>query len=217
LYTVATAGLGKSALARILATVWSALVAFPIAALLGILPAFLTAWLARGGPDPWHRGLGFALAATVGLAGLALGLILGAVCQTAKIPKRGWGICSGMTEDPNGKTPALVPWLSQYLDTLAGKTAGEPLTFGDLQKHEIKLQMISTNLTNGRPYTLPFGEHTHFYFTGADLRRFFPEYVVKWMENNPGKRSTRDQKGEVQSDGLNVLPDAQNLILWTVD
>jgi Patatin-like phospholipase len=43
------------------------------------------------------------------------------------------------------------------------------------------------------------------------LRKFFPEYVVSWMENNPGTRSSRDLKGDVGSGGLSVLPDAVNM------
>ena len=211
LFAVATAGLGRSGVAKFIATFWAALVAFPIGALIGIAPAVLTACVASGATRPWQRWLGFSLAAVFAVIGFTLGAILGAVRQTAAIPKCAWGVCSGMTEDHRSKSPALVPWLAHYLDRLAGKKDGEPLTFGDLQKHEINLRMIATNLTSGKPYTMPFGEHTHFYFKGMELRKFFPEHVVKWMEMNPGTRSTRDRAGQVQSDAISVLPDAANL------
>jgi predicted acylesterase/phospholipase RssA len=211
LYAVATAGLGKSGVAMWLAIFWRALREFSISVLIGLAPGALTAWVASGASTECLRWLGFVLAGAIGVVGLVLGLMLGMAAQVATIPKYAWGVCSGMTENEGGKSPALVPWLAAYLDELAGKKPGEPLTFGDLQDRGVNLQVITTNLTNGRPYTLPFGEHTHFYFNGAELRRFFPEYVVSWMENNPGTRSHRDLKDEVESSGLNVLPDADKL------
>jgi predicted acylesterase/phospholipase RssA len=211
LYTTAMGAMGKSGAKKWLAIIWTALREFPIVALFGILPGLLIAWLALEVSTAWLRWAGFLLAVLIGVVGLLLGFILVAGAQIASIPKFAWGVCSGMTEGDSGKSPALVPWLAGYLDSLAGKKEGEPLTFGDLEERDINLRMITTNLTNGRPYSMPFVEHTHFYFKGAELRRFFPEYVVNWMEKNPGTRSTRDQNDQVERGGLSVLPDAQKL------
>jgi len=208
LYAVATAALGKSGAAKWLAIFWVWLREFPIAALIGIAPGLLMAWVAFGASTEGQRWLGLMLAVATGVVGLLLALILGAGVQIAVIPKHAWGVCSGMTEGGHRKSPALVPWLAEYLDRLAGKKQGEPLTFGDLRERGINLKVIATNLTNGRPYTMPFGEHTHFYFKGAELRRFFPEHVVSWMEKNPGTPSSRDREDQVQSGGLRVLPDS---------
>src|SRR5262249_5974662 len=146
---------------------------------------------------------------------IVLGSLAGALAamirKAGSIPANGWGICSGMTERTDGKSPALVPWLSTYLDNLAGKPKGQPLTFGDLENRGINLRMITTNLTNGKPYSMPFGEHTHFYYKSQELKKFFPDDVVRWMDAHQGTRSSRDQDGEVQSAGLSVLPDAQNV------
>jgi predicted acylesterase/phospholipase RssA len=211
LYSVAVAGLGKSGFTKLLATVLQALRAFLFATLVGLLPGAIVLWMVTSVASPPLRWVGLLLALFLLVTGpiLAVGLVM--LRRAALLPQNQWGICSGMSEDPKGNSPALVPWLSKYLDELAGKQNGEPLTFGDLEAREIHLETITTNLTNGRPYSMPFGEHTHFYFDSKQLRRFFPENVVKWMEDHPGKRSTRDQKGEVFSEGLSVLPDAENL------
>jgi predicted acylesterase/phospholipase RssA len=210
-FGVAMAGLGKSGMRKWLATLWAALRASPFAAVLGMAPGLLASWVAWGVPTDGLRWFGLALGAVIAIVGMLLGLVLGIGVEAAAIPKNGWGICSGMTEGLSAKSPSLVPWLAAYLDKLAGKTMGEPLTFGDLQQRAVKLQIITTNLTTGRPYTMPFDEHTHFYFKSSELRKFFPDYVVRWMESNPGTRSSRDAKGEVASGGLSVLPDAANL------
>jgi predicted acylesterase/phospholipase RssA len=210
-YAVATAGLGKSGVGKWLATFLSALMAFPFAAVVGMAPGILVAWVGWSVQTDGLRWVGLVLGILIATVGMLLGLLLATGVEAAGIPKNGWGICSGMTEGVGAKSPALVPWLSGYMDKLAGTKVGQPLTFGDLQQRGVNLQIITTNLTTGRPYTMPFGEHTHFYFKGAELRKFFPEYVVNWMERNPGTRSSRDLKGEVQSSGLSVFPDLKDV------
>jgi len=71
--------------------------------------------------------------------------------------------------------------------------------------------MITTNLTNGKPHSMPFGAHTHFFFKPEELRNFSPDYVVQWMDTHQGARSSRDQNGDIQTAGLSVLPDAADL------
>ena len=210
-YAVIAAGLGRSGFAKFAAILLASLRGFPVAALLGTLPGVLVAVLSWTASPEWLRPLGEALAVGLAVGGALIGILLAIVLTAARIPKNHWGICSGMTEPPERNTPALVPWLGDYLDKLAGKTSGEPLTFGDLTARGINLQMVTTNLTNGRPYSMPFGEHTHFYFKPDELRPFFPDYVVKWMEQHQGVRPSRDKDGEVKSDGFSILPDAKDL------
>jgi predicted acylesterase/phospholipase RssA len=210
-YAVATAGLGKSGAAKWIAIFLAAMRAFPFAAVFGTVLGILTAWVGWSVQTDGLRWVGLAAGVLIAIVGMLLGLVVATAVEAATIPKNGWGVCSGMTEG-FGKSPALVPWLAAYMDKVAGKKAGEPLTFGDLQERGVNLQIVTTNLTTGRPYTVPFGEHTHFYFKGAELRKFFPEYVVSWMESRPGKPPTRDeQRGQVASEGLIVLPDTENL------
>ena len=151
LYAVAPNGLGKSGARKWLAILCTALLKFPMAALIGIAPGVGTAFVACGISAGWLHWLGFALAVVVGVTGLMLGSILGVGRQAAAIPKHRWGVCSGMGESGGGDAPALVPWLAGYLDRIAEKKEGEPLTFGDLQNRGINLQVITTNLTNGKP------------------------------------------------------------------
>lgn len=211
LYSVAVAGLGKSGFTKLLAVAVQALRGFPLSALLGLIPGAIVLWLVSSDSSPFSYWVGAVLAVFLLVIGPILTVGLSMLRRAAILPRNQWGVCSGMTEEPKSSSPALVPWLSKYLDELAGKKIGEPLTFGDLEAREIHLETITTDLTNGRPYSMPFGEHIHFYFDGKQLRRFFPENVVKWMEDHPGKRSTRDQDGQVFSQGLSVLPDTKDL------
>src|SRR5690606_27551369 len=97
-----------------------------------------------------------------------------------------FGFCTGM---PNSKIggDALTPWLTALINDYAGKTGAEPLTFGDLWENaeaggdkQICLEMMTTCLTHGRPYRLPFDQHI-FYFREEEFRRLFPAAVVDWM------------------------------------
>lgn len=69
----------------------------------------------------------------------------------------------------------------------------------------VNLQMVTTCLTHGRPYRLPFDRGT-FMFDPAELRLYFPERVVRWME----LRSVRAPTAE-EGQTLWALPDAADL------
>jgi predicted acylesterase/phospholipase RssA len=115
-----------------------------------------------------------------------------------------FGFCTCFSHSPGGRPP-LTNWLCDLLNKLAGKPANEPLTFGDLwtapqvndpiqTTKTIDLQLMTTNLTHGRPYTLPFpprlviknGEMSEldkptFYFDKNRWADLFPKEVVDWM------------------------------------
>ncbi|HUR81606.1 MAG TPA: patatin-like phospholipase family protein [Thermoanaerobaculia bacterium] len=108
------------------------------------------------------------VAVTVGAA------VLAAVVETAMsaaktLPKQGFGISTGS---------ALAEWLSAEIDGVAG--VDHPLTFADLRAHELNLEMMTTNLTHGRPYRLPMETH-HFFFDESEMRVLFPAHIVDWM------------------------------------
>ena len=80
---------------------------------------------------------------------------------------------------------------------------------------------MTTCITHGRPYRLPFRddddikENGLFYFRPADFRRLFPERVVKWMEDNPrspsGNRPEDVQRRErLAARGFRPLPEPRN-------
>jgi len=105
-----------------------------------------------------------------------------------------FGLCSGYRKDSPAGQPPLTNWLSAYLNAVAGKPADAPLTFGDLWRapqtrdriktaRAINLEMMTTNLTHGRPYSLPFpdGEARQFFFAPEEWARFFPEAIISYL------------------------------------
>lgn len=110
-----------------------------------------------------------ALALVTALAAVIASGIEALVFANRTLPKHGFGISSGI---------GLAEWLADEIDAVAGVT--QPLTFGDLRRAGVNLEMMTTNLTHGRPYRLPFEQSTH-YFTAEEMRRLFPERIVQWM------------------------------------
>lgn len=115
------------------------------------------------------------------------------------------GLCHGKTRpgrDPK-TDPGLVEWLDKGIQLAAGLGREEaPLTFRDLwsapsspgaprvavgdgderRLRSINLEMITTNVTHGRPYRLPLQDETdRVYFRRDDMERFFPDRVVAAM------------------------------------
>jgi predicted acylesterase/phospholipase RssA len=147
------------------------------------------------------------LLAALGLAavGATVGAIKGAVDYALPaLRQNGYGLCSGVDDADAQDRSALSTWLSALIDETAGKPKGEPLTFGDLwfaghpehQRHEharrpdepaINLQMVTTCVSHGRPYTFPTGGSTLF-FEPDKMRRYLPEYVVEHMLEKARKR-----------------------------
>lgn len=117
------------------------------------------------------------------------------------------GLTTG--HDPLGCTssPMLTDWLTAYLDKLAGLEEREkPLTFGDLNDHDITLHMITTCLTHGRPYNLPF-DNRIFFIKKADLRAFFPQKIATWLEEKAKEQDTYKEGSEyLQLPKENDLP-----------
>ena len=110
-----------------------------------------------------------------------------------------FGLCTGYIPDRDpGSDPPLTEWLADLLDRTAGKPdPAAPLTFGDLWgvegdgkdgKKKINLQMMTTNLTQGRPYQLPFEQHD-LYWDPEEFRDLFPERIVNWMKAHSNRYS----------------------------
>lgn len=186
LFDVATAALrGKSSVGRLVQR-------FPLGALAGALPGAFVVWVATRTPGTLTAILlgilGVLLAGA--LAVVAAGVQL-ALKARGELPRNGFGLCSGNGADVNdatGQWPALTPWLSDLINRLAGKSREQgPLTFGDLwgaRKDggpDIDLRFMTTSLTHGRPYQLPL-EGEQFYYDPQEMRRYFPEWVVAWMD-----------------------------------
>ena len=135
-------------------------------------------------------GLVFLLAGTLGAAAYRAAT----VARTA-IPANHFGLCSGMTVTPGQE--GLTPWLDRLIDGLAGRTGDGPLTFGHLWAGPggdpdaadpddpwMRLEMVTTNVTNRRAERLPWAA-ADFYFDSDELERLFPEHIVTWLTEHP--------------------------------
>lgn len=113
------------------------------------------------------------------------------------------GLCKGGTLDgpgPEGKRPGLSEWLHEGIQASAGfKATDRPLTFRDLwcapatpgaphlscgeadpiARRSINLQVITTNVTHGRPYRLPLADETsRLFYNPEELKEYFPKVVL---------------------------------------
>jgi hypothetical protein len=85
-----------------------------------------------------------------------------------------------------------------------------------LKKKQITLSMMTTCLTWGRPYTLPF-KTREFYFSPEEFLDFFPKEIVTWLMNHPPKpkdgdrQYDPDRRGRVNLGDLKPLPDEDDL------
>lgn len=186
-----------------LSTVGMLLSSFPLrtlaAVITGAVLAALSLWMVSGPAR-------FLLAALIFLLPLLVAIlsILQWLFQTVlkKIPANYFGLCTGATTETNAaKAQALTPWLSELLCDLAGKQKEDVLTFGDLSRQNITLQMLTTNLTLGRPYTLPLDTDI-FYFKEEEMRDYFPANVVRYMVDH----SASDEEDKKKFPGFLKLP-----------
>lgn len=138
------------------------------------------------------------------LSGVLLSLGWFAVRLVRVLRSQRFGLCSGMPNPGDSEevgAECLTVWIHRYLDRLCGQAevfqtsasgqARKPLTFGDLKDCGIDLQMMTTCLSQGRPYRLPFRDevqvrdNTQFYFQEHEFRELFPREVVDWMVAHP--------------------------------
>jgi hypothetical protein len=202
LFDVATAALrGKSPLGRLVQR-------FPLGAVAGALPGAFIVWVAT-------QTRPALVAAALGILGVILAAVFGVVAAgvllalkaRGELPKNGFGLCSGDGADVNdatGQWPALTPWLSDLVNRLAGKSREQgPLTFGDLWgtrdpdgERVMDLRFMTTSLTHGRPYQLPLDTGL-FYYDPQEMRRYFPEWVVEWMDAK-GRELREEQRAEAR-------------------
>ena len=157
---------------------------------------------------------------TLGSLWVALSAIVAAAIVAARsvpllLHRNRFGLCSGYAPSAPEGEPPLTNWLSGFLNTVAGKPADAPLTFGDLwnapQPHDpiqseraINLEMMTTNLTHGRPYSLPFRDDAsrQFYFSADEWAAFFPPAVIEHLRAHAAPAATRPRTAE----GLTLSP-----------
>lgn len=144
------------------------------------------------------------------LTGFVLGAAAAVAWAVARVLRvveaNGFGLCSGLS-DPRvaSSQPALVEWLGDLLETLAGRPAdGAPLSFGDLERAGVRLRMVTSALTQLRPYVLPFDRR--FVFRETELRDYFPARVVAHLV----ERRHVSQRVELPP-GFHFLPEPEDL------
>ena len=168
------------------------------AVLLGVL-GLLPAW-------------GVVLAVAVAVALLLAGVGLDAYRAVMRLAATEFGLCRLGPEAVGESTPALTGWLHAKLQRAAGRDGGPPLTFADLWgvtesdpaerqrrivelshdpgARKVDLQMMTTDLTHGRPMRLPATYQRHnprledgggLYFDPTELERFFPRDIVEHL------------------------------------
>jgi hypothetical protein len=114
-----------------------------------------------------------------------------AVHALRRVPANGYGLCTGL-----GDADKLTPWLHATLQSLAALDADRPLRFGDLWRgreppadyvadaalhdarlRRIDLRLMTTALSQGRPYSFPLDTEA-FCFDADEMRALFPAVVV---------------------------------------
>jgi predicted acylesterase/phospholipase RssA len=187
-----------SSMSRIVKLFGVTLVRFPLGALAGALPGVILLTTSTG--------IGRLMSAALILVGLIVGSVANALLALFRhLPEAGFGLCDGMS-GPDKSPQALTPWLHGYLNGLAGKELGEPLTFGELWAGQlraksgpspqqvgsskvIELAMITTALNLRRPFIVPF-ESNDIYFAENELRDLFPMAVADWLVNHARPSAT---------------------------
>lgn len=146
-----------------------------------------------------------------------LGLFVGSVASLAltsgeRLDANFYGIVAG-SQSYDGMD-SLSDWLADQIDTFAGRpTDGDPLTFGDLWRGpdgsgtaadpHVNLEMLTTNVTQGRPMRLPDDLASTYSFDEKEFRRLFPARVVDYLVRIAGD--------EVKESGLVPIPEPSKL------
>jgi predicted acylesterase/phospholipase RssA len=183
-------GLGKWTRVGVTLCAGYPLLAFAGAAL-SLLPFFA---LVVGRETVGYAYLAFILTIASATVLALLAALIGLVCDVfVRLPKNGYGLCSGSNNgipDSSGVLP-LTDWLHEFIQSLAEYPLDEPVTFGDLWRNggnenaerEIELVMMTTNITRGVSHRLPFleGNWGQLFFHEEELAQLFPACVVKWM------------------------------------
>jgi len=228
---------GRTTPSRIGGATAAAIRGYPVAAALGALPGVVLVVLGAIVAGPWAIVLGALL--LIGLEPVALLLAL-LINLTTEVPANSFGICTGLTRP--GSTPALTDWLYAKINTAAGlDPTGPPLTFGQLwtagedpgqgdgafeaaaadrRNRRIDLRVMTTCISEARPYELPFSAKGFFY-DRDEWARIFPAQVLAALDavpdsRTPDERNPTDwqadrEQATAHSPGLRRLPDAEYL------
>ena len=236
LFRLLLAFLGNDRWRKAFRVLGTAAIHYPLAFILGFLPGVALALLAFLQYQNWPARACFLLLglATL-LLGLLVPTLAIALDLARATSKHQFGICPGRADSGASATdpPPLTDWIEANLDRTAfgsaprqkrpeGYAAEDPLTFADLwgarteaecRKLEadgtgrlINLEVMTTNLTQGRPYRLPFESHD-LYFDPKDLERLFSSRILAFMNRRRRQPSgVRDQALMAKAAALGLVP-----------
>ena len=128
-----------------------------------------------------------------------------------------YGLCKGGNLEGNEGPPGISQWLHDGIQASAGLgDTDPPLTFRDLwtapafpgaershcgrddpaDQRSINLQMLTTNVTHGRPYRLPMVDNTsRLFFRPKELEDYFPPCVLHALVESSQRYAPRDALG----------------------
>ncbi|MBO0810997.1 MAG: patatin-like phospholipase family protein, partial [Microlunatus sp.] len=222
----------RSAAGRLGRALVSALRGYPITGALSALPGLALIMIGIVVAGPWAIACGAILL----LVGVPAGLLTVMMIRlTRDVPANSFGMCTGLTGP--GSAPALTDWLQAKINTAAGLDPdGSALTFGQLWTagdsgpldaarsdpagRRIDLRVITTCISEARPYELPFSA-TRFFYDREEWQKLFPAQVLAALDAAPEPRTPQDvepaawaadrDQAAAHSPGLRRLPDAEYL------
>ena len=174
-------------------------------------------WLGWWSAVAWPVLAAAAVVGVLVLAGTALTVVVArpglALVKTLSSPKTGFGLCPGTTQEGFDQ-PGLTDWLHAHIQACAGRPPNAPLTFADLVDTEddsrsISLQLMTTDVSSGRPVRLPLpdDDDNDFYFDPKEIEELVPTAVVKHMVDQ------RTETTEVDGRKLHKVPGAKMPVL----
>lgn len=192
---VATLRGRRNRIGRAMNIAWACLTNLPLHILCGALPGLILGVLAASELASPIAYVSLALSVILVLIGVPLAVGVGLLrVVLKKLPANFYGVCTGYVPAKRARGTPLTPWIMETVDRIAGRSieTDPPLTFGDLRRvpddlgGEINLEMMTTNLTQGRPMRVPFEDpgakgFGQYYFDPAEMRRFFPPRIVDWL------------------------------------
>ena len=235
----------KTKLARIFKGIFGIILASPLISIPTFLVGLVTPALIFWGLSSQHLPILVSRHPWVcAISGIFTGLIFaliisgwfGGRAAIRALVANGFGLCSGMASQ-TGAGGSLTEWIDQQIQTAANRTDSDPaVTFGDLwhakpypgetlvTPNTINLEVVTTGLSDGRPFTIPFLSGA-FYFDPAEWQHYFPARILATMaaagerfersENprTPGITPTGNQRDVVSPTGAPLcrLPDSPDL------
>ena len=186
---------------RLVEVMIALVVGFPLASIIGLLPGAAVVVVGVWNLDDVTGWLLLVAGVVIAKVGWLMAVSWRAFRKlTVAVPANQFGICRGL--GASAAKPGFTDWLSDRIDDVAGLSQEQrPLTFGHLKAVDIDLQMVSTCLSQGRPYSLPWSARTFFY-DPATWRTLFPAHVVDALEAAPTSTDKAEESQSTWEDGL---------------